>query len=95
MHYLGMAAMMTPLEMRYVPAIFALSVVVAVVLAMLALWAHTGLGRTRSSRTTRAESALLRPRCRLHQSPIEKARAPGRNAGQVVRLAGYSTVIDL
>jgi len=46
MHYLGMAAMMTPLEMRYVPAIFALSTVVAVVLAMLALWAHTGLGRT-------------------------------------------------
>lgn len=46
MHYLGMAAMMTPLEMRYVPSIFALSIVVAVALAMLALWVHSGLGRT-------------------------------------------------
>lgn len=46
MHYVGMAAMMTPLRMRFEPSIFALSIVVAVALAMLALWIHFGLRRT-------------------------------------------------
>ncbi|WP_322999675.1 MHYT domain-containing protein [Castellaniella sp.] len=47
MHYTGMMAMMTPLAMRYDPALFALSIVVAVGLAMLALWIRFGLQQTR------------------------------------------------
>jgi PAS domain S-box-containing protein len=43
MHYTGMMAMVTPLDMRYDPEMFALSIVVAVVLAMLALWIYSGL----------------------------------------------------
>ena len=43
MHYVGMEAMIMPLEMRYVPSLFLLSVLVAVVLAMVALWIHFGL----------------------------------------------------
>lgn len=43
MHYVGMAAMeMAPL-LRYDPLIFALSIVVAVLLAIIALWVKSGL----------------------------------------------------
>lgn len=38
MHYLGMAAMQMPATMTYSPALFALSVVIAVVAATAALW---------------------------------------------------------
>ncbi|WP_323016951.1 MHYT domain-containing protein [Castellaniella sp.] len=47
MHYTGMMAMVTPLAMRYDPALFALSILVAVILAMLALWIRFGLQQTR------------------------------------------------
>ncbi|MGB6007992.1 MHYT domain-containing protein [Castellaniella sp.] len=47
MHYTGMMAMMTPLAMRYDPTLFALSIGVAVGLAMLALWIRFGLQQTR------------------------------------------------
>ncbi|MFS1703817.1 MHYT domain-containing protein [Alteromonas sp. AMM-1] len=54
MHYIGMAAMeMAPL-LKYDSAIFALSIVVAVLLAMLSLWVRNGLHkiiRTRLSKT--------------------------------------------
>ncbi|TPV60905.1 PAS domain S-box protein [Aestuariibacter sp. GS-14] len=54
MHYIGMAAMeMAPL-LKYDSAIFALSIVVAVLLAMLSLWVRNGLHkiiRTRLSNT--------------------------------------------
>jgi len=43
MHYAGMAGMRMGLELRYDPWIFALSIVVAVVLATLALWVRFGL----------------------------------------------------
>lgn len=49
MHYSGMAAMQTSLQMRYDPFTFALSIVVAVVLATLALWVRHGLRQTRLS----------------------------------------------
>ena len=39
MHYTGMAAMRMPARMTYSPALFALSVVIAVVAATAALWA--------------------------------------------------------
>jgi len=43
MHYSGMAAMRSALELRYDPLIFGLSIVVAVALASLALWVRYGL----------------------------------------------------
>ncbi len=53
MHYTGMAAMMTPLQMRYEPVMFALSIVVAVSLAILALWVRYGVQQTGLSRLQR------------------------------------------
>ncbi len=46
MHYSGMAAMHTSLQMRYDPVIFALSIVLAIGLAMFSLWVHSGLRHT-------------------------------------------------
>ena len=48
MHYAGMAGMRMSLDLRYDPLTFALSIVVAVVLATLALWVRFGLRRFRS-----------------------------------------------
>ena len=45
MHYSGMAAMVMAPQLRYDPLWFAASIVVAVVLAMLALWIRFGLRR--------------------------------------------------
>ncbi|MRX08589.1 PAS domain S-box protein [Pseudoduganella sp. FT25W] len=53
MHYTGMAAMQTALQLRYDPFMFGLSIVVAVVLATLALWIRFGL------RTLRLPPALV------------------------------------
>ena len=39
MHYIGMAAMEMPATMSYKPALFALSIVIAIVAATAALWA--------------------------------------------------------
>lgn len=47
MHYTGMAAMQTPLLMRYEHTMFAVSIAVAIGMAILALWVRYGLGRTR------------------------------------------------
>lgn len=44
MHYAGMAAMNMPAHLRYDPWMFTLSIVVAVVLAVLALWIRFGMG---------------------------------------------------
>ena len=43
MHYTGMAAMRTNLYLQYDPAMFALSIVVAVALATLAIWIRFGV----------------------------------------------------
>ncbi len=43
MHYMGMAAMQMPVALRYDPLMFALSIVVAVSLAVLALWVRFGV----------------------------------------------------
>lgn len=59
MHYSGMAAMrMAPL-LRYDPEIFALSILVAVGLAMLALWVRFGLRERLSSGNTIVVSGLV------------------------------------
>ncbi len=45
MHYVGMFAMRMEADLRYDPVLFGVSIVVAVVMAMLALWLHYGLRR--------------------------------------------------
>ena len=50
MHYIGMAAMQTDLVMQYEPVTFGLSIVVAVVLSIFALWIRDGLRNTSLSR---------------------------------------------
>jgi PAS domain S-box-containing protein len=45
MHYSGMAAMQMAPDLRYDPVTFALSILIAVLLAMLALWARFGMQR--------------------------------------------------
>jgi len=57
MHYAGMEGMQMGLELRYDPAIFLLSIVVAVVLATLALWVRFGL--TRFARISEGKRLLL------------------------------------
>ncbi len=47
MHYSGMAAMQTSLTLHYEPWLFALSLLVAVTMAMLALWIRFGLSAMR------------------------------------------------
>ncbi|WP_248746049.1 MHYT domain-containing protein [Pseudomonas sp. MWU12-2037] len=46
MHYIGMAAMQTSLQMRYDPLTFALSILLAISLAVFALWVSYGLQHT-------------------------------------------------
>ncbi len=58
MHYSGMAAMYTGFTLRYDPAQFALSIVVAIVLAILALWVRFGL-RLYASRPNRVVITAL------------------------------------
>ncbi|EGM71541.1 putative sensory/regulatory protein [Shewanella sp. HN-41] len=59
MHYVGMAAMeMAPL-LRYDPLIFALSIVVAVLLAIIALWVRTGLNQLISSNMSTIASNFI------------------------------------
>jgi len=45
MHYSGMAAMQLAAELKYDPALFGLSIIVAVVLAGLSLWVRFGISR--------------------------------------------------
>ncbi len=49
MHYTGMAAMRMPARMTYSPALFALSVVIAIVAATAALWAALNLSGARAT----------------------------------------------
>lgn len=55
MHYTGMAAMQMPLQMRYDPVMFLLSFLLAIALAIFALWMRYGLWRT----TLRPQGKLL------------------------------------
>lgn len=50
MHYTGMAAMRTDVLLRYDPIFFALSILVAVVLAILSLWVRFGLSDLKLSK---------------------------------------------
>ena len=59
MHYSGMAAMQLPLVLRYDPVMFALSIVVAVGLAILALWVRFGVKHLSSFRYSELQLNLI------------------------------------
>lgn len=61
MHYSGMAAMHMDAELRYDPQWFVASIVVAIVMAMLALWIRFGLRNARftSTQTTLAAGVIM------------------------------------
>ncbi|MDP5215271.1 PAS domain S-box protein [Pseudoalteromonas tunicata] len=59
MHYIGMASMQMAPLLRYDPWIFALSILVAVVLAILALWVKAGLNHVAQTKiSTRLSNSL-------------------------------------
>jgi PAS domain S-box-containing protein len=84
MHYAGMAGMRMGLELRYDAPMFALSIVVAVVLATLALWIRFGLSSVRwLSESRRLLVAAVVMGCAvagMHYTAMEAARFVGRVA---------------
>jgi len=59
MHYMGMAAMEMAVALRYDPLMFALSIVVAVSLAVLALWVRFGVQDSALGRQSRLVQSLI------------------------------------
>jgi PAS domain S-box-containing protein len=83
MHYAGMGAMRMPLQLHYDPAMFALSIVVAVVLATLALWVRFGLRAfgSRLGRQLRAAISATTMGCAIagmHYTGMAAARFIGQ-----------------
>ncbi|QOY94086.1 PAS domain S-box protein [Massilia sp. UMI-21] len=82
MHYSGMAGMQMRLELRYDPAMFALSIVVAVVLATLALGVRFGLSRFKSLRESQrlllAASVMGCAIAGMHYTGMAAARFVGQ-----------------
>jgi len=82
MHYAGMEGMQMGLDLRYDPYIFALSIVVAVVLATLALWVRFGLSRfARLGENKRLLLAAIVMGCAItgmHYTGMAAARFVGR-----------------
>ncbi|HEY0586669.1 MAG TPA: MHYT domain-containing protein [Pseudoduganella sp.] len=83
MHYTGMAAMRSALQLRYDPWMFALSIVVAIALATLALWVRFGLqglrGRLGETGTVAMAGAIMG--CAIsgmHYTGMAAARFVGR-----------------
>ena len=81
MHYVGMAAMVLGPSLRYDPAYFALSIVVAAALATMSLWVSFGLrGRRAMSGNTRrliAGSIMGLAIAGMHYTAMEAARFVG------------------
>jgi PAS domain S-box-containing protein len=80
MHYTGMAAMQTALDLRYDPFMFGLSIVVAVVLATLALWIRFGLRGLRLPRSVLASISAVVMGCAIagmHYTGMAAARFVG------------------
>jgi hypothetical protein len=83
MHYTGMAAMRMAPVLRYDPATFGLSLLVAVVLAILALWVRFGLRRSNlqwSAQTRSVVSAIVMGLAiaGMHYTGMAAARFVGR-----------------
>lgn len=88
MHYAGMAGMQMSLQLRYDPAMFALSIVVAVVLATLALGVRFGLSRFQSlGESRRLLLAAIVMGCAIsgmHYTGMAAARFVGQPAPEAV-----------
>ncbi|SFD73749.1 MHYT domain-containing protein [Massilia yuzhufengensis] len=82
MHYSGMAGMQMKLQLRYDPAMFALSIVVAVVLATIALGVRFGLTRftslTESRRLLIAATVMGCAIAGMHYTGMAAARFVGQ-----------------
>ena len=99
MHYTGMAGMRMGLSLRYDPAMFGLSIVVAVVLATLALWVRFGLRRLYpqlgEARVLLASAVVMG--CAIagmHYTGMAAARFVGQ-VGPEARVAANGTFIAL
>jgi PAS domain S-box-containing protein len=100
MHYTGMAGMRMSLDLRYDPAMFALSIVVAVVLATLALWVRFGLKSLgpRLSPGRRLLLAAIVMGCAIagmHYTAMAAARFVGRAEGGSPDTAFLALAISL
>jgi len=99
MHYSGMAAMRMNLMLRYDPKMFAVSIVVAVVLATLALWlrfGRKGRGRRADQHATLLLSAVVLG-CAIagmHYVGMASARFSGA-VDPNVKAGGYSSFLAL
>jgi PAS domain S-box-containing protein len=105
MHYAGMAAMESPLVLRYDPLMFAVSILVAVVLGTAALWVRFGLrGASRLKNGTRLALSALFMGCAIagmHYTGMAAARfvgvpppgsAPGPGSGFLALAISVITV---
>jgi PAS domain S-box-containing protein len=100
MHYTGMAGMRMSLNLRYDPAMFALSIVVAVVLATLALWVRFGLKSLgpRMSQQRRLLLSAVVMGCAIagmHYTAMEAARFVGHPSGGSADTAFLALAISL
>jgi len=99
MHYAGMAGMRMGLELHYDPPMFALSIVVAVVLATLALWVRFGLSHvTRLKEWHRLLLAGIVMGCAIaamHYTGMAAARFVGHAATLTAKQAANSTLLAL
>jgi PAS domain S-box-containing protein len=93
MHYAGMSGMRMGLALRYDPAMFALSIVVAVVLATLALWIRFGLSGVRAlSERRRLLVAAVVMGCAIagmHYTAMEAARFVGEPDGSTASNSSF------
>ena len=108
MHYLGMAAMQIGPALRYDPALFVLSILVAVVLGTLALWISFGLRRHRLlhgyKRRLLAGTIMGLAIAAMHYTGMEAARfigepdpdfLPGSNGHTILALAIAFVTVSL
>ncbi len=100
MHYAGMTGMRMGLELRYDPFMFALSIVVAVVLATLALWVRFGLSSLshRLSEPRRLLLAAIVMGCAIagmHYTGMAAARFVGHASALTPQKATNSTFLAL
>ncbi|MBW8898705.1 MAG: PAS domain S-box protein [Massilia sp.] len=100
MHYAGMTGMRMGLELRYDPLMFALSIVVAVVLATLALWVRFGLSSLSHwlSEPRRLLLAAIVMGCAIagmHYTGMAAARFVGHTSALTPQKATNSTFLAL
>ena len=92
MHYTGMTAMQMPLALRYDPSMFALSILVAIGLAVLALWVRFGLRDIGTALTARSRLGISATVmgcaiCGMHYTGMAAARFVGHTSGVATQTA--------